>query len=102
MRWYWDMIHWLEDHQADCVYKKYLGVECPGCGMQRAFILLLKGNILESILTYPALIPLIIMFVYLILHLFFKFKYGSRILLYLFVFNAAIIVLFYVYKMLQH
>ncbi len=102
MQWYWDMVRWLEEHQGACLYKKYFGVECPGCGMQRAFIYLLKGNFLESIQTYPALIPLMIMFVYLVLHLFIKFKHGARVLLFLFVLNSAIIVFFYIYKMLQH
>lgn len=101
MQWYWDIVHWIEEHQAACMYKKYLGIECPGCGMQRAFILLLKGDIAASIHTYPSLIPLLFMFVYLVLHLFFKFKHGARVLLYLFVINSVIIVFFYVYKMLN-
>lgn len=35
-------------------------IDCPGCGMQSAFILLLKGDIVSSFLTHPALIPLIL------------------------------------------
>jgi hypothetical protein len=93
-------IHWLEDHQLPCFYKQSLGVECPGCGMQSAFILLLKGEIIESILTYPALIPTIFMMVYLGLHLIFKFNKGAYILKISFIFTATIIVINYLIKLL--
>ncbi len=81
--WY-KFIEWIEQNQATCSYKKFLGVRCPGCGMQTAIIYLLKGEVWQSIKEYPALIPVIILFVYLILQLIFKFKKGVKILLYLF------------------
>ena len=83
-----------------CLYKKYLGIDCPGCGMQRAFIELLKGNIIESIKTYPALIPMIIMLVILLLHLKFKFKKGAFYLTIMFIFTALIIATNYIYKLI--
>lgn len=81
-----------------CFYKKYLGFECPWCGFQRALKLLLEGNIIDSVAMFPALIPLIIMFVFLALHLFFKFRHGNIILLSLFVLNIVIIVVNYIIK----
>lgn len=83
-----------------CLYHKYLGIECPGCGMQRAFLLLLKGEVWESIKMYPALIPIIVMVIYLLLHLFLKFNKGHKVLLFLFVLNSVIIVLNYIIKLL--
>lgn len=100
MKWYWDFVNWLENNQADCLYKKYFGVECPGCGIQRSFIALLKGNFIESFQTFPALIPLLIMFAFLILHIFFRFKNGANILKYLFILNATILTISYIYKFL--
>jgi len=35
-----------------CFYKKYLGIECPWCGCQRALKLLLDGKILDSFFVY--------------------------------------------------
>ncbi|MCD4729935.1 MAG: DUF2752 domain-containing protein, partial [Bacteroidales bacterium] len=67
------IIHWLETHQLPCFYKHFLGIDCPGCGMQTAFILLLKGRFIESIIAYPALIPTLFLLSYLMLHLFFNF-----------------------------
>ncbi len=69
-----------------------------GCGMQRSFIELLKGNFLESFMLYPALLPLIAMIVFLPLHLIFKFKNGATILKYAFIFNISIVVISYVIK----
>ncbi len=94
------IVHWIERHQLPCFYRKFLGIDCPGCGMQTALIELLKGNIVESIKVYPALIPTICMFIYLILHLIFKFKNGANFLKYCFIFTVVIIVINYVYKMI--
>lgn len=94
------IINWLESHQQACFYKKYLGVECPGCGMQRSFIELLKGNFHESLSLFPALIPTIALILFLVFHLIFKFKNGANILKILFIINATIVVLNYIYKLL--
>lgn len=94
------LIHWLESHQQACFYKKYLGVECPGCGMQRSFIELLKGNFIESIALFPALLPILILVLFLVLHLIFKFRNGAYILKILFIINTSILVLNYIYKLL--
>ncbi|MFH2096897.1 MAG: DUF2752 domain-containing protein, partial [Bacteroidota bacterium] len=94
------IIDWLERNQSPCFYKKYFGLECPGCGMQRSFIELLKGNVWESIQMYPALIPTIFLFIFLILHLIFKFKKGAAILKFSFIFTVSIIVINFIYKII--
>ena len=94
------IIEWLTDRLAPCFYKQCLGIDCPGCGMQRAFIELLKGNLWESIKLYPALIPTIIMFIYLVMHLIFKYRNGANILKFLFIFNVSIVVINYIYKLI--
>ena len=83
-----------------CVYKKYLGMDCPGCGMQRAIIELLKGHIAESFKAYPPLLPMIFMILFLLLHLKFKFKNGALYLKILFIFTSAIIVTNYIIKLI--
>ncbi len=92
------VINWLEQHSMPCMYKKILGVECPGCGMQRSFIELLKGNFIESFKIYPALIPTFVLVVFLILHLIFKFKKGAIILKILFIFVLLLMVFNYTIK----
>jgi hypothetical protein len=94
------LVGWLERNMLPCFYKKYLGVECPGCGMQRALIELLKGNIVESLKVYPALLPTIFMVSYLILHLIFKFEKGAAVLKISFIFTASIIVIHFILKLI--
>ena len=92
------LILWLEAHTQTCPYNYYFGIACPGCGMQRALIELLKGNLMESIQFYPALIPLFFLFLMLIIHLVFKIKNGAEILKYVFLFNVLIILISYIAK----
>ncbi|HRW21715.1 MAG TPA: DUF2752 domain-containing protein [Bacteroidales bacterium] len=93
------MLDFWEKHMIPCPFKLLTGHDCPGCGMQRALIELLKGDIKSSFLHYPALIPIIIMFGFLFLHLKFNFKHGAQILKYLFILNAIMISVNYLYKL---
>ncbi|WP_443901185.1 DUF2752 domain-containing protein, partial [Odoribacter laneus] len=56
------MLEWLEAHQLSCWIKSVIGIECPGCGMQRAVLLLIKGEFLASFRIYPGLFPLLLFF----------------------------------------
>lgn len=94
------IVEWLEQNQKPCLFKKHLGIDCPGCGMQTAFIELLKGNFIDSIKAYPPLIPIIILFTFLLLHVIFKFKFGSSFLKYWFIFTVLITFLSYIYKII--
>jgi hypothetical protein len=93
------LIRFLEDHMGSCFYKKHFGIECPGCGVQRSIIHLLKGDFIESLQTFPALIPTIIMLLFLAAHLIFKFERGAKILLYLFFLNVGIMTFSYILRM---
>jgi len=92
------IITFLENNLLSCSWKEYLNQECMGCGMQRAIILLLKGEFIESFKMYPALFTLIIMFVYLGMHLKFNYQKGHLILRYLFIINVIIILVNYIIK----
>jgi hypothetical protein len=93
-------IEWLESLQRPCFFKEHFGIDCPGCGLQRSFIELLKGNLIESIRLYPALIPIIIMFLFLCLHIMLKFKNGALVLKYMFITNMSLIFVHYIYKLI--
>jgi hypothetical protein len=93
-----DFIHFLERNMGSCPWKKNFGIECMGCGMQRSFILLLKGEFIEAFYMYPPLYTLIIMFVFLPLHLKYRIKNGHKILLALFIINIIITLVNYIIK----
>ena len=77
-------------------------MDCPGCGLQRSYIALLKGNVTESLQLYPAAIPILLLFVYLLLHLFIRFKNGAKVLTAGYIFCALIIVVYYIYKVVTN
>jgi hypothetical protein len=94
------IIHWLENHLLPCFYEQCFGIPCPGCGMQRAIVALLKGNIIESLRLYPALIPVLLMVSFLLIHLVFRFRQGGIVLKWMFILNAVIIFFNYLYKLI--
>lgn len=95
-----NIINWLENNLLACPYKKYFGFDCFGCGMQRSIIALFKGDIVSSFCLYPALIPMVLMFSFLIVHLIFKFKNGAKWLKYSFIIVITIVVGNFIYKLL--
>ncbi|WP_082832385.1 DUF2752 domain-containing protein [Aquimarina aggregata] len=92
-------IDFLESNLLYCPTKQLLDINCLGCGLQRSFILLLKGDIISSLLMYPALLPLLIMIGYLILHILFNFKNGAKILTYFYILNSILIIVNYFMKL---
>ena len=88
----------LYEYLLDCPIKKYLGIECLGCGFQRSIVLLTEGKILDSIKMYPATIPLLALWLYVALHVYFEFKHGARIIKYFFIFCASLIFVHYFFK----
>ena len=52
-----------------CLSKYYFGVECPGCGAQRSLVCLCRGEFLDSLALFPALIPFMVFMVVSVLSL---------------------------------
>jgi hypothetical protein len=92
--------NWLEAHQLPCMFKAITHFDCPGCGMQRSFILLIKGDLPGSFVMYPALLPILFLFAFLALQLFVKFRNGAVILKYTYIFCTGIILVSYIYKLI--
>ena len=100
-----EIIAWLESHQISCFYKKFLGIPCPGCGMQTSIIELLKGNMINSLVVFPPLIPIVLLFTFVVLHLIIKFTFGAKIIKISAIFVGillAINYLFTIFKLYYH
>lgn len=52
----------LEKYMIPCLSKTLFGVECLGCGFQRAVLLLLKGEWSAAFAMYPAVYSMLAMF----------------------------------------
>lgn len=65
-----------KDYMLPCLNKKLFGVECPGCGLQRAASLLLHGEFTAAFKMYPAIYPMILLLLFLGSTLVVKYRYG--------------------------
>jgi len=92
------IMDFLETHLLQCPTKQLIDIDCLGCGMQRSFILLLRGEFIASVIMYPALISILGMFLFLTAHLIFKFRMGATILKYFYFLNIILIVAHYIIK----
>ncbi|MEE1947156.1 DUF2752 domain-containing protein [Pedobacter sp. KR3-3] len=95
-------IHWLERHLLACPFKQTFGIDCPGCGLQRSVLALMKGDVVASFKLYPPTLPILFLVVFTILHLKFDFKNGAFLIKILYIGIALIIVVNYIYKILNH
>ena len=87
------------DFLLPCLNKSLFGIDCLGCGIQRAFILVIKGDFIEAFKMYPAIYTLLLFGIFLILNYKRKFKHCKRIILTLATINVLIIVINYFIKM---
>ena len=74
------MIEWLRQHMLECFFAQQFGVPCPGCGIQRSFLLLLEGEVWASIKMYPPLFPTLFILGFLAVHLVKGFERGGVVL----------------------
>ncbi|MDV7697158.1 DUF2752 domain-containing protein [Chryseobacterium soli] len=88
----------IEDFMLTCPSKKFLGIECFGCGAQRAIVMVFEGRFSEAFHLFPAVYTLLI-FLGMVGVSFIdkKRKYGNTLLLAA-VINVIIMIISYYYK----
>ncbi len=89
----------LDQYMIPCVNKKIFGVECLGCGMQRAGFLMFQGEFGAAFKMYPAIFTIVLLLLFIGVNFFVKFKYDHQIKIGLIAVNAVIIVGSYFIKM---
>ena len=81
-----------------CLFKSLFGIECLGCGFQRAVVLLFKGDFIEAFYQYPG-IYLVFLFVgLLIFYKVFQNKNGTKPMSVVGFFAVSFIIAGYIYK----
>ncbi|PQB08621.1 hypothetical protein BST83_05685 [Polaribacter filamentus] len=82
-----------------CLNKKLFGLDCLGCGFQRSLLHVIKGDFVAAFNIYPAIYTLVLMAIFFILNLKFKFKSGKKIIIIFAIINVLIIITSYFIKM---
>ena len=88
----------LEDYMLPCLNKKLFGVECFGCGSQRAFFLILEGKFGEAFHMFPAIYTLLLFIGFVVINFIDKKRNYSTLLISLAIINTVIMVVSYFIK----
>ena len=91
------LVH-IEDYMIPCLNKKFFGIDCPGCGLQRSVALLFRGEFVAAFQMYPAIYTLIPLFGVLIFKNFFKIKYSNGIIILLSVGTVLLVITNFILK----
>ena len=81
-----------------CPSKKFLGIDCFGCGTQRAIVMVFEGRFSEAFQMFPAVYTLLLFFGMVVLNFADRKRNYSNILVFLAIINALIMVISYFYK----
>lgn len=88
----------MEDYMLPCMHKKIFGIDCMGCGTQRALMLLLQGDFYAAFKMYPAIFTTLLFFIVVALHFLDKKRNYKKMLIFLAISNATIMIISYFYK----
>ncbi|WP_308645064.1 DUF2752 domain-containing protein [Patiriisocius marinistellae] len=82
-----------------CLNKKLFGLECFGCGFQRATALLFRGEFIDAFKMYPAIYTLLLFGLFVFASMIWNIKYAYKIKIAFAILNGVIILVSYFYKM---
>lgn len=85
-----------------CFSKQLFGLDCPGCGSQRALLLVAKGEFAAAFQMFPAVYTSILFFIFLGMHLLDKSRNYTKTVISLATINALIMIVSYLYKITNH
>ena len=88
----------LEEFMLPCITKKIIGIDCPGCGLQRSLISILNGDFATAFTAYPPIYAILLLLSFFIYQSFIKIKYANKIILTLTLTTVVIIVTNYIFK----
>ncbi|MCS3531904.1 DUF2752 domain-containing protein [Chryseobacterium sp. JUb7] len=92
----------IEDFMLPCPIKKTFGVECLGCGSQRAVVMVFQGRFTEAFHLYPAVYTLLLFFFILGISFIDKKRKYENVLITLAIINVVIMIVSYIYKHFIH
>jgi hypothetical protein len=88
----------IENYLLPCMNKSLFGVDCIGCGTQRALLLIGNGEFTKAFYQFPAIYTTILLFIFIGLHVINKKRDYQKIIIGLAIINAIIMIISYIYK----
>jgi len=90
----------MEEYMLPCTNKMIFGGECMGCGIQRAISLLLDGEVVAAFYMYPAIYPLIVFLVIVVLNFIDKSRSYHKAIITFGILTAVTMVVAYFFKLI--
>tara|TARA_R110002050_G_scaffold267266_2_gene408900 strand:+ start:53099 stop:53398 length:300 start_codon:yes stop_codon:yes gene_type:complete len=90
----------IEDYMLPCFSKKIFGLDCPGCGIQRAVALIFQGDFIAAFKMYPAIYALLLLLGFLLVDNFYPMKFANKIIITLTTITVVLILINYILKFL--
>jgi hypothetical protein len=92
----------MEEYMLPCLSKKMFGIDCFGCGIQRAVVLLFQGEFEAAFYMYPAIYTMLLFFLFIGINFIDKSRNYHKIIMTLGVITAIMMVTSYFYKLLYY
>jgi len=92
----------MEEYMLPCLSKKLFGIDCLGCGIQRAVVLLFKGEFVAAFYMYPAIYTLLLFFAFIGISFIDKSRNYHKIIMLFGTVTAVIMVVSYLYKVIVY
>jgi hypothetical protein len=92
----------MEEYMLPCLSKKLFGIDCFGCGIQRAVVLLFQGEFEAAFYMYPAIYTMLLFFLFIGINFIDKSRNYHKIIMTLGVITAIMMVTSYFYKLLYY
>ncbi|MFK7814546.1 MAG: DUF2752 domain-containing protein [Maribacter sp.] len=88
----------MENYMLPCFTKKFIGIDCPGCGLQRALAFLFQGDFSAAWEMYPAIFTIIPLFGVVAMNQLLQIKYANKIITILIITTVGLILTNYISK----
>ncbi|WP_232304855.1 DUF2752 domain-containing protein [Maribacter thermophilus] len=73
-------------------------MDCPGCGLQRSLLFLVRGEFVSAFKMYPAIYPMLLLFMFLLISKSTHIKYSNLITNVLMVTTVGTVLINYILK----
>lgn len=92
----------MDEYMIPCLSKKLFGIDCLGCGTQRALVMLFHGDFVAAFHMFPAIYTTLLFCFFVFLNVVDKSRNYNRLLIVLAIVNVTIMIISYIYKITNH
>ncbi|POS02836.1 uncharacterized protein DUF2752 [Flavobacterium croceum DSM 17960] len=93
------MYYQMEKYMIPCLFKKTTGIDCVGCGFQRAVYMVFTGDFKDAFYMFPAVYTTLLFFSIVLLNFIDTKRNYHKLIVVSAIVNVLIMIISYIYKM---